>query len=182
FFFSGLKDEHHCSCPFRSKPVPRDTGTEHHGGVRIVATGMHHAVVLRSMFPIGHLFDRRRIKIGAQSETEIAFRSRSMHERGHACSFSFRREFADPRSEFDAFLHKHFRHERSSTMFVEGKFRVLVQVAAPLHHLWSQGCYGFPKFFDHLPKMSFSAAKSITTPKMRFTVSAGRASAHLLPK
>ena len=154
--------------------MKHQTGTQHHGRVRIVPAGMHHARHGALEGKIVQLLDGQGVQVGAQGHFAAtplpSFQRGDEPGAGHA--------FA----HLDACLTQPAGHVGRRVVFLERKLGMGMQVAAYGQHLVLHLARALPDLLDHRLRMSLSAPMSMMKPNTRRTTTSGSTSAHLDPK
>ena len=125
-FLGRLEDQRHTAGKIaRFRQIAR--GTQQHGGMAVMPTGVHLARGARGMGGPGFLDNRQRIHIGAQANCgAIALPADNRHQPVFRNAFMqlINAEFAQTRG-----------HESGGFNRVKAKLGVLVQMAAPCLHI-----------------------------------------------
>ena len=127
-FFAGLKEKadlaggtiRHLGEQFRH--------AKQHGGVRVMATGMHRPGILRRILSTGRLQNRQRIHIGADADDRLAFTQVTNDPGlGHAGL------------RFNAITFERIRHQPRRALLLKAQLRVGMDIAPPGDQLLMDG-------------------------------------------
>jgi hypothetical protein len=136
-FLGGLEDEIDRAAP---AGVGREQGggPEQRGRVPVMAAGVHDALMARGIRQAGVLGDRQRVHVGAQADARLRGPARQRGDDAMA---------ADARLEGNAELSELVLHEGGGDLFLQGQFRMRMQMPAPRRQLLVQlGCQGETSF------------------------------------
>ena len=100
-------------------------GAQQHGGVAVMAAGMHHAGVLRAVFELVGLGHRQRVHV--RPDADCAWRVAVVQGAHQAGAGDAARDLYPPRRKL-------FSHEIAGAVLAEGQFGVHVDIAAPGGH------------------------------------------------
>ncbi|CEE81602.1 hypothetical protein XAC2852_810091 [Xanthomonas citri pv. citri] len=136
-FFGGLEDQHHFAGQLLAHAHQRFGHAEQDGGVRIVAAGMHHPDLLAAVFGSGLGSERQpgllchRQRVHVRTQRDLRPRLGALDDGHHAV-------MGDAGARLEAQLAQLRGHGGGRALLAVGQLRVLVEVAAPLHHLGLQ--------------------------------------------
>ena len=106
---------------------------QQHGGVAVVAAGMHHAFVATGVIQARGFLDRQGVHVGAQAQAFAARAAAQLTDQAGAAQAAL---------HFIAPLRQALRHQVAGAEFLEAELGVAMDVAADRDELGGLGSHG----------------------------------------